>query len=1372
MRQERESSAMLKRLWRRVAPDLCLVSSLLILPLLMFHQQTLGDRTLLPSENLYQYPPYSAYREVVNAPPPHNHLLSDMALQNYQWKRFIRDQIAIGEIPLWNPHLFSGLPFFAAGQHSALYPLSLLYYALPLSSAYGWFIVVNLWLAGIFMALYMRRLGLKRHGAALSGMTYQLCGFMIASAVFPMMVAAAAWLPLILYAIENILSPRRLWIFRGTALPWVCIGGCAVAFNILAGHIELSIYTLLFAALYAGCRLFSQFAEQRRMRGSRLGPWLMTRMLWLALMPPLGLGLSALQLLTMIEFAGGNWRAERSSLETVLGYAHPPRDLLQFVLPNVYGNPTHHSYIDAFNGERVADLTNAAGESINAIDWGIKNYVEGALYLGILPLLLALYAGVSCFRQRNWLGVTLPLMLIAALSLSFMFGADTYRLLFGLPGMNQLHSPFRWVFALSFAVAGLAGIGMHMLAEGRGRRIALSTFALLLMLVGLALLLATAFSFSNFEAIKPLLDRLLRDLAKAADAFADARMFYSYQLPGIVTLGVLTLLSGIVFLWAAYWRRRGWMVLALIMTGADLLLASYGFNPASDPLLLDFTPPAIEYLRGQSGDFRITSVEADPSQPPILNPNLGMQYGLDDVRGYDSIIPAGYVATMRALQPQHQLDFNRISPVYTLPEWNHAGGYEALLKADLFNLLNIRFVLTPPDWLSPPAGWRAVYADEAVTIWENLSVMPRAFVVSKSDWDESWLAEPGGGFKFGAFTNLGSALHVPRYDAASISRDTGREKLIDVSAAEDSWLVISETWTPGWRAFARPRGTGESAEFGLAVRLALANFQAVEVPAGDWTVRLVYSPASVHLGMFASSLSVGLMALLLGIWFWRAYIGMNRADSSGVAKVARNSLAPIILNLFNRGVDMAFAIVMFRLLLPEDIGIYSFAIVLFVWFDIFTNFGLDLFLIREAARDKSRSWRYLFNTSFFRVLLSLVGVPLLAGFLLLWQGSDVESITPEGLTAIGLLYIGLFPASLSKGMTSLFYANEEAEKPAAIATITTINKAVFGVIALLLGYGIVGLAAVSIFNNLLTLLALIWAGRSLIGRMSRLLPDRALMREMIRESFPLMLNHFLATIFFQIDIVILQAIKGAETVAQYNTAYKWLLAINIVPAFFTQALFPVMSRQAQDDRESLSRGFRFGIKLLFALTLPLALAFTVLAQPLTLLLAGARYLPDGALALQLMIWSIPFGWMNSLMQYTLVALGRQRLITRAFAAAVAFNIAANIAFIPRYGFAAAALATIASEIALLLPFILLIRRDLRDLRILTLLWRPLIAFALMCLALQLLGHNIVALGASALIYVLTLVWLKPLDASESAILLRLLPQRFRRIRLGRWLLGA
>lgn len=57
-----------------------------------------------------------------------------------------------------------------------------------------------------------------------------------------------------------------------------------------------------------------------------------------------------------------------------------------------------------------------------------------------------------------------------------------------------------------------------------------------------------------------------------------------------------------------------------------------------------------------------------------------------------------------------------------------------------------------------------------------------------------------------------------------------------------------------------------------------------------------------------------------------------------------------------------------------------------------------------------------------------------------------------------------------------------------------------------------------------------------------------------------MLNHFLAlTIFFQIDVVIIQYFHGDTVVGEYGVAYKWVNALNVIPAFFTMALLPVMS---------------------------------------------------------------------------------------------------------------------------------------------------------------------------------------------------------------------
>ena len=200
---------------------------------------------------------------------------------------------------------------------------------------------------------------------------------------------------------------------------------------------------------------------------------------------------------------------------------------------------------------------------------------------------------------------------------------------------------------------------------------------------------------------------------------------------------------------------------------------------------------------------------------------------------------------------------------------------------------------------------------------------------------------------------------------------------------------------------------------------------------------------------------------------------------------------------------------------------------------------------------------------------------------------------------------------------------------------------------------------------------------------------------MLSESWPLMINHLLATVFFKIDIILMEAINGVRVVGWYSTAYKWLDAVQVIPAFLSAALLPVMSRQAHDDPPELVRSYRLAIKLLVLVALPIAVATTFLAHDLILILGGPEFLPDGAIALQLMIWSIPLGWVNSVTQYVLIALDQQRVLTRAFLIVVVFNIGTNLILLPRFSYPAAAIVTILGEGLLLAIFLRMLDATLR-----------------------------------------------------------------------------
>ncbi|MCQ3978947.1 MAG: hypothetical protein DPW09_36455, partial [Anaerolineae bacterium] len=264
---------------------------LLLLPLLLFWPVTLGSKTLLPVDNLFAYEPWASSKAALGVGLPQNQLLSDLILENYVWKKFIRESLAAGQLPLWNPYILSGQPFLANGQHSALYPFSLIFYILPLDKAYGWFTVSQLWLAGLAMYVFLRVLRVTRLGALIGGITYSLSAFFIVSVVFTMIIAGAAWLPLLLAFIEIIIRKQEEKGLTGySPIPYVVAGALTLGVQTLAGHVEITYYVLLVSGYYALCRLLILWRRQATTRFAlRLAGWLLVMVF-------LGLGLGVVQL--------------------------------------------------------------------------------------------------------------------------------------------------------------------------------------------------------------------------------------------------------------------------------------------------------------------------------------------------------------------------------------------------------------------------------------------------------------------------------------------------------------------------------------------------------------------------------------------------------------------------------------------------------------------------------------------------------------------------------------------------------------------------------------------------------------------------------------------------------------------------------------------------------------------------------------------------------------------------------------------------------------------------------------------------------------------------------------------------------------------
>jgi len=1329
----------------------CLVLGLGILLLAFFYPAVLGGRTLLPLDNLFAFEPWRSFAAGFGVETPHNELLSDLVLENYVWKRFIVEALRERELPLWNPYILSGQPFLANGQHSALYPLSLVFYVIPLVEAYGLFTVLQLALAAVFMYAYARTIGQSRLGGAVAAVTFALSGFMVVSVVHPMIIAAASWLPLVLAVVERLIRTQEEQTPEQRArpvayIPWIAAGAIALGLQFLAGHLEIAYYVVLVTIFYGACRLGVYWRSTRsNLQTGKL-------VLALGIMVALGVGLAAVQMIPYYEVVAQNFRQGSATYQQVIDWAYKWRRLIAFLVPDFFGNPTHHSYVDIFSGQTVSDLRNYYGQPIDTIYWGIKNYVEGGSYVGFLPLVLA---ALAVWKHRTrYVRIFLAL---AVLSLAFVFGTPLYALLFyGLPGINQLHSPFRWVFPYTLSISVLAGCGATWLASTLSlpdkrnvRRLALALFASAL--VGLG---GLALSLQFPGEVSDVAERVMLGLAKAPEAFADGRAFFSYQFRNLAIFLSAVCGAGVsLWLAAADWRVRStriWPAVALGVAAAELFVLGSSFHPAADPGILELTPPAVRFLQQDASLWRFTTLDAPNDK--TLNANSGMFFDLQDVRGYDSIISRQYVEFMGLLEPQGELLYNRVAPLTR----------ESTLDSPLLDLLNVKYVVTTQRIDRP--GYRVAY-DGEVRVYENEGCLPRAFVVGQArvlpdpqERKEALLGlrpqrevileeAPSPGVPADA-----SGLWMP----AEIVSYGVNEVLIQVDLAHGGYLVLSDAYFPGWKAYdTRP---GES-EQEIPLLRANGAFRAVALGSGEHVVRFKYTPLSLKLALFVSFLAAVVVLLLMGLWAWRR-VYTEESGTSAIRRVAKNALTPMLLNLLNRVVDMAFAMLYLRILAPAGAGRYDFAVNFIGYFETAVLFGLGTWVTREMSKHPGDANRYWSNAVLLRLLLWLASLPVMALTLLVYI--RVSGVATDTLVAIALFSGALVPGLVSDAFSAAFYAHERMEYPAAISSVTTLLRVTIGTIFLLLGYGFVSLAATSFLVSLMAAILLGFFARRLLFR-PRLHLDRQFGMVMLRDSFPLMINNLLSKVFFMSDVLLLKPIRGDTEVGYYSAAYRFIRGLDVIPSYFTLAIFPLISRFAESGRDSLVRAYVVSVKLLVMLAVPIAVGTTFVAEELILILAGPAFLPQSRLALQVLIWYMPVGFINSVTHYVLIAIGKQRFLTRAFVFGAAFNILSNLALIPRYGYVAAAAVTALSELALLIPFYYCVRNNLGSLPWLDIFWRPACAAAAMAAVMAALQGISVALAvpAGAVTYLTALMLLGTFRQPDLALLYELLPLRLR-----------
>ncbi|MFZ5845529.1 MAG: polysaccharide biosynthesis C-terminal domain-containing protein, partial [Patescibacteria group bacterium] len=196
-------------------------------------------------------------------------------------------------------------------------------------------------------------------------------------------------------------------------------------------------------------------------------------------------------------------------------------------------------------------------------------------------------------------------------------------------------------------------------------------------------------------------------------------------------------------------------------------------------------------------------------------------------------------------------------------------------------------------------------------------------------------------------------------------------------------------------------------------------------------------------------------------------------------------------------------------------------------------------------------------------------------------------------------------------------------------------------------------------------------------------------------AIPLGLAILFNLVYFHVDSVILALTRSTLEVGIYGLAYKVFEVSLVLPTFFMNAVYPLLLRATGESEVARSKFRKLFFRSLYFLSLGSLFSLIVfwVAAPLLTLVR-----PDFALsiaALRVFALGLPLFFVSALLFWTLIALGKQKLLVVIYGIAMVANILSNLVFIPRYGYMAAAWITVVSEGLVLLMLIGFLRRILK-----------------------------------------------------------------------------
>ena len=274
--------------------------------------------------------------------------------------------------------------------------------------------------------------------------------------------------------------------------------------------------------------------------------------------------------------------------------------------------------------------------------------------------------------------------------------------------------------------------------------------------------------------------------------------------------------------------------------------------------------------------------------------------------------------------------------------------------------------------------------------------------------------------------------------------------------------------------------------------------------------------------------------------------------------------------------------------------------------------------------------------------------------------------------------------------------------------------------------------------------------------------DRSLIRPWLITGLPLAITFLFTTVYFKVDVPILQHFRSYAEVGWYTLAYKPFEALLFIPVTLRSVIFPVLSIYKRAAPERVLPTAEKFLKGLALLGWPITVGVFLLTPQFNDLL---QLYPQSEAAFHILSLGIFFAFIDNTFAATFNAIDRQKSFAYIALSGLGINVALNLFLIPAFGYQGASWATVLTEVALVAIGWTVLRAQAGTLRMIHATWRIIPAGLVMGAFVYVVHPQgripllLVTLAAAA-IYALCIVLFRALDAEDWGALRAVVQRRF------------